>query len=54
MDRNGICKKDKVTKGRVHQFSMKVDGSGRKYWSCDKCGCVHILPDFTYRKKVIS
>ena len=42
MDRNGICKKGK-DKNRKHQMTMKKDGAGRIFWSCDRCGFAEVI-----------
>ncbi len=37
--KNMACAKDK--KGdRNHNFTEKSDGEGRKFVSCEKCGCM--------------
>lgn len=40
MDKNGICPKKKVNGElkRNHIMTTKIENSGHKYESCDKCG----------------
>lgn len=39
MTRNGICTKENKDDGsRVHLITLKYDGNGVKYESCDRCG----------------
>ncbi len=41
---NAVCKRDdkKVNRPRQHTYSEKVDGKGRKFISCDRCGNVPV------------
>lgn len=38
-----ICKRDKTTGKKIHSMSLKEDGAGRKFESCDKCGACFSL-----------
>lgn len=40
MDKNGICKKKNVNgePKRIHEMTLKIDGTGHQYQSCDHCG----------------
>lgn len=44
MGKNGICKKNVEGSKRIHTITKKVDGAGREFRSCDRCGFVEIDP----------
>ena len=39
--RNGVCKKDKFGV-RIHTMKIKMDGEGRKFEACDRCGAFFV------------
>ncbi len=42
--KNSVCKLDptKTDGSKKHKMSKKVDGQGRTFESCDKCGAVYV------------
>ncbi len=45
MDRNGVCKKNVEGTKRLHTIVKKVDGFGREFSACDKCGFVQVVKE---------
>lgn len=43
MSKNGVCKRNSVTGVRSHTLTLKVDGFGREFVSCDKCGFAEVV-----------
>lgn len=44
MMRNGVCQRKRQDGARDHDMRQKVDGAGRKYEACKRCGTMFITP----------